>query len=71
MTAPFLSERSLARRLDVGVSTVQRWRTSGRIPFVRVGHVIRYRLVDVERFEADLFHDAVIVGLKRPIKRNA
>jgi excisionase family DNA binding protein len=66
MTASFITERQLAARLAVGVSTVQRWRTSGRIPFLRVGDVIRYRIADVENFEHDHFMDAVVVGLKRP-----
>jgi excisionase family DNA binding protein len=66
IAATFLSERLLALRWCVSKTTVQRWRASGRLPFMRVGDVIRYRLADVERFEADHFHDAVVVGLKRP-----
>ncbi len=72
MTAPaFLSERDLAGRWGVGKSTVQRLRAAGKLPYFRpVGtDLIRYRMVDIETFEANGYHDAVVVGIKR-FRRN-
>lgn len=62
--AIYLSERQLAARLAVGTSTVQRWRQAGRLPHFKLGDVIRYRLTDVETFEANYFTDAVVAGFK-------
>jgi excisionase family DNA binding protein len=70
MTVPaLLTEREVAARLRVGKTTVQRWRAQGLIPFVRIGDCVRYRVVDVENFEADHYHDAAVVSLPR--RRNA
>jgi excisionase family DNA binding protein len=65
-TQLFLTERKFAARLSVGASTIRRWRTSGRLPHFKLGGVIRYRLADVENFEADHLQDAFVLGFKRP-----
>lgn len=47
----------LAKLLDVGISTVEQGRLTGRlpIPFIRLGgRSIRYRLEDVEKYIASL-----------------
>jgi hypothetical protein len=65
----FLSERALCVRWSLSRTSLLRLRKSGRLPFMKVGDAIRYRLDDIERFEAEHYHDAVVVGLRRP-RRN-
>ena len=39
-----LDTEQLMERLNVTRPTVQRWRNTGRIPFIQVGNVVRYDL---------------------------
>jgi predicted DNA-binding transcriptional regulator AlpA len=50
---PLLTQRQAAEMLALSERTLERFRTSGMGPkFVRLGHSVRYRLVDVEAFIA-------------------
>lgn len=53
MTGKFLNPKELAERWKVSPSTVERWRWAGIGPvFVKIGGLVRYRLEDVEAYEA-------------------
>jgi len=50
-----LTQSDLARRWRISPRTLERWRWAGRGPaFIRIGGSVRYRLEDIESFEA--FH---------------
>jgi Helix-turn-helix domain len=47
-----LTEAEVAKRLRVSPKTLRNWRSKGKGPFsMKIGGLIRYRLVDVEAFE--------------------
>lgn len=49
-----LSPRDLADRHQVPIKTIYKWNSEGTGPVrIRVGRHIRYRLDDVERWEAE------------------
>jgi helix-turn-helix protein len=49
-----LNQAELAERLGVSVRTVEGWRYRGKGPdYLRLEGRVAYRLVDVERFEAE------------------
>lgn len=45
-----LDEKQAAEFLDVAPGTLSVWRSTGRykIPFIKVGHLVRYRRTDLE-----------------------
>ena len=45
-----LDEREAAEILDVAPGTLSVWRSTGRykIPFIKIGHLVRYRRTDLE-----------------------
>lgn len=45
-----LDEREAAELLDVAPGTLSVWRSTGRykIPFIKIGHLVRYRRTDLE-----------------------
>lgn len=47
-----LNEKAAADFLDVEPGTLSVWRSTGRygIPFVKVGHLVRYRRADLEKW---------------------
>lgn len=49
-----LNEKSAADFLDVEPGTLSVWRSTGRwaLPFVKVGHLVRYRRADLESWLA-------------------
>lgn len=48
-----LSETDLASRWKVSRRTIQRWRTSGRLPTpFRIGRKVLFRTEDIDTFEA-------------------
>ena len=48
----FLRERELAKRWDISIRSLQRWRAqSAGPPFFRIGRSFRYLLADVMTFE--------------------
>ena len=52
MDSVLLTTQQLAQRLGLALITLQTWRSHGLgIPFVKVGHRVFYRLLDVQRYE--------------------
>ncbi len=47
-----LSRRQLGARWAVSKETLKRREKAGLLPFLKLGKVIRYRLADVEKIEA-------------------
>jgi excisionase family DNA binding protein len=49
---PLMSERQAAQFLGVSPTTLQAWRTTGRVrlAYVKLGRSVRYRLADLEDF---------------------
>jgi excisionase family DNA binding protein len=45
-----VNERKAAEVLGVSPGTLSVWRSTGRyhVPFVKVGHLVRYRLADLD-----------------------
>ncbi len=53
MPDEYLTQAELAARWRISPRTLERWRWRGTgVPFIKVGGSIRYRLQDVEAFEA-------------------
>jgi hypothetical protein len=53
MTATLLNQIDLARRWRISHRTLERWRWLKKgPPFMRIGGAVRYRVEDVEAFEA-------------------
>jgi excisionase family DNA binding protein len=49
--SPFQSwvdKNGLAKHFDVSPRTISNWQAAGLIPFVRVGHVVRFNVSQVE-----------------------
>jgi excisionase family DNA binding protein len=51
--AQLLTAEQVAERWQVPVSQAYRLAREGRIPSVKLGKYIRFRLADIEAFEAD------------------
>lgn len=52
-----LCQKQLARRWNMSHRTLERWRRENDgPPFLRLGGKIRYRIEDVEQYEADRLH---------------
>jgi excisionase family DNA binding protein len=50
-----LTEQELAKRLNVSLASIRRWRINGRGPlFLKVGALVRYRPEDVEAWLGEL-----------------
>lgn len=49
-TRDLVDEKHAAEILDVAPGTLSVWRSTGRykIPFIKVGHLVRYRRADLE-----------------------
>ena len=45
-----ITSREVANKLGISMSTVQEWTHDGRLPYVRVGSLRRYKIEDVFRF---------------------
>lgn len=52
LTKDLLTEREAAEFLDVSPGTLPVWRSTGRytLPFIKIGHKVRYRRSDLERW---------------------
>lgn len=49
----FLTQSHLAKRWGISPHTLERWRWQGEGPrFVKIGGRVRYRIADVEAYEA-------------------
>src|SRR5512132_522177 len=54
MSPPYLTQVELAVRWRISPRTLERWRWAGDGPrFIKIGGLVRYRLVDIEGFEAE------------------
>lgn len=42
-----LKKRDIARELQLGPRTIDEWMRKGRIPFLKIGKTVRFRLADV------------------------
>ena len=58
--AGYINNRDLVRLLGVTTRTVQRWRQSGRLPFIKLGKKIYYR--------ADIVMNSFKLGAACPIE---
>lgn len=56
---------TLAEFLQVSPHTVRREREAGRLPFVRIRDLVRYRPEDVEAYLASQAHDGYEAGRAR------
>jgi excisionase family DNA binding protein len=58
-----LTPQDVATRLGVSVPTLATWRCTKRyaLTYVKIGRLVRYRLSDVEAFEASRSHE--VAGL--------
>ena len=53
MSPPYLTQVELAVRWRISPRTLERWRWAGEGPrFIKIGGLVRYRLEDIEGFEA-------------------
>ncbi len=51
----FLTEKDVAKQINVSLATLRRWRLERRGPrFVKVGALVRYRPEDLEQWMAGL-----------------
>jgi excisionase family DNA binding protein len=51
---PYLTTEAVAERLLCSPATVRRWRHRGEgPPAIRLGGLVRYRIADLEQWEAD------------------
>lgn len=50
-TAQLLSRRHLASRWAVSKETLKRRERAGKLPFLKLGRDVRYRLSDIEQIE--------------------
>jgi len=66
-----LKTAQVAERLQVSVKTARAWLRERQVPVVRVGRCVRYRLVDIERAEADAVELERRRAQKRPRPRVA
>ena len=57
-TSPLLTPQDVATRLGVSITTLATWRCTKRyaLTYVKIGRLVRYRLSDVEAFEAARSH---------------
>ncbi len=65
MTPPYLTQVELAVRWRISPRTLERWRWAGEGPrFIKIGGLVRYRLEDIEGFEAEQLRQ--ITGTQQP-----
>lgn len=58
-----LTPQDVATRLGVSIATLATWRCTKRyaLTYVKIGRLVRYRMADVEAFEASRSHE--VAGL--------
>jgi hypothetical protein len=65
MSPTYLTQVELAARWRISPRTLERWRWAGDGPrFIKIGGLVRYRLQDIERFEAEQLRQ--ITGTQQP-----
>ena len=42
-----LTKRDIAHELQLGMRTIDVWMKAGRLPFLKIGKTVRFRLADV------------------------
>jgi predicted site-specific integrase-resolvase len=54
-----LKPQDVATRLGVSIATLATWRCTKRyaLTYMKIGRLVRYRLADVEAFEASRSHE--------------
>jgi predicted site-specific integrase-resolvase len=54
-----LKPQDVANRLGVSIATLATWRCTKRyaLTYMKIGRLVRYRLADVEAFEASRSHE--------------
>lgn len=52
----YLTDEELSKRLKVNRRTLQDYRTSGKIPYIKLGGKILYRETDVEKLLQSNYH---------------
>ena len=64
-TMSYLTQVELAVRWRISPRTLERWRWAGDGPrFIKIGGLVRYRLEDIEGFEAEQLRQ--ITGTQQP-----
>jgi excisionase family DNA binding protein len=48
-----LTEKQAAKRLNISVSTLRRWREKYAIPVFKIGGILRYLAADLDSFVTD------------------
>jgi len=65
MSPRYLTQVELAVRWRISPRTLERWRWAGDGPrFIKIGGLVRYRLEDIEGFEAEQLRQ--ITGTQQP-----
>jgi len=62
MAERLLTPKQVSQRLGLQLSTVYRWGWARRIPSVKVGGALRFRVSDIDRLIQDGFRPAVPCG---------
>jgi hypothetical protein len=50
-TVQLLTRGELSRRWNLSIETLKRWEKSGKLPFIKLGKEVRYRITVVEQIE--------------------
>ena len=59
LSSNLLTPQGVADRLGVSITTLATWRCTKRyaLTYIKIGRLVRYRLSDVEAFEASRSHE--------------
>jgi hypothetical protein len=62
-SSPLLTPQDVGTRIGVSITTLATWRCTKRyaLTYIKIGRLVRYRLSDVEAFEASRSHE--VLGL--------
>ncbi len=52
-----LNVEDVAKRLNTSTATIRKWILQRRIPFVKIGSLVRFRPEDIDRIEREGLHD--------------
>lgn len=45
-----VSTKTLSERLDISVNTIRWWVATGKVPYVKLGKLVRFDVVKIQRF---------------------
>ena len=51
--SPLLTYRQVAKILGIGEQTARRWVSQGKLPYIKLGSCVRFRLSDLGQFVED------------------